>query len=130
MDPATGEVVEDVEQFNLMAGIEQIGITEEGGVGETRDIKLYIKHGTNGLPYECTTGDRIEYKGRTWKVTVVDPEFTSKDSIASCINNRGCSHASFSMRLSSPFPAACPSAVTSFRQFVSRFFWGPNSKKL
>ena len=87
-DPATGEVVEDVEQFNLMAGIEQIGITEEGGVGETRDIKLYIKHGANGLPYECTTGDRIEYKGRTWKVTVVDPEFTSKDSIASYITAR------------------------------------------
>ena len=87
-DPATGEVVENVEQFNLMAGIEQIGITEEGGVGETRDIKLYIKHGINGLPYECTTGDRIEYKGRTWKVTVVDPEFTSKDSIASYITAR------------------------------------------
>ena len=87
-DPATGEVVEDVEQFNLMAGIEQIDISEEGGVGETREIKLYIKHGTNGLPYECTTGDRIEYKNRTWKVTVIDPEFTSKDSIASCITAR------------------------------------------
>ena len=84
-DPVTGEVTEDVEQFNLKAGIEQIGITEEGGVGETRDIKLYIKHGLNGLPYECTTGDRIEYRGRTWKVTTVDPEFTANDSIASSI---------------------------------------------
>ena len=87
-NPATGEVTEDIEQFNLMAGIEQIGINELGGTGETRDIKLYIKHGTNGLPYECTTGDRIEYRGRTWKVTVIEPEFTANDAIASYITAR------------------------------------------
>ena len=87
-DPATGDVTEVVEEYNLKAGIEQIDLTEEGGIGESREIKLYIKHGTNGLPYECTTGDRIEYKGRTWKVTVVDPQFTAKDSIASYITAR------------------------------------------
>jgi len=87
-DPTTGDVTEDIEQFNLKAGIEQIGINELGGTGETRDIKLYIKHGTNGLPYECTTGDRIEYRGRIWKVTVIEPEFTAKDAIASYITAR------------------------------------------
>lgn len=84
-DPATGEVTEDVEQFNIKAGIEQISIQEEGGVAEEREIKLWIDHGSRGMPHEPTTGDRIEYKGRTWKVTGIDPEFVSISSIASCV---------------------------------------------
>lgn len=87
-DPATGDVVETTEEYSINAGIEQIEVTEEGGVGETRLIKLYIEHGTNGMPHEPSTGDRIEYMSRRWKVTQINPEFVSKGSIASYITAR------------------------------------------
>ena len=34
-DPATGNVTEDIEQYNVNAGIEQIELTEEGGTAKS-----------------------------------------------------------------------------------------------
>ena len=84
-DPATGEVVEQTEEYSINAGIEQIELTEEGGTSESRLIKLYIEHSVKGMPHEASTGDRIEYKSRRWKVTQVNPAFVSKGNIASYI---------------------------------------------
>ena len=86
-DPSTGDVTEITEQFNLNAGIEPINLQEEGGVGQTQEIKLYVKHGANGLPHDSTTADRIEYRARVWKVTAVE-QYTALGGIASYITAR------------------------------------------
>ena len=64
-DPSTGEVTETTKDYAINAGIEQVEISEEGGVGETRLIKLYIDHGSTGMPEQPSTGDRILYQSRT-----------------------------------------------------------------
>ena len=82
-DPNTGEVVPDTTQFSINAGILSRGRLEEGGVGESQELRLWIHHGTGGMPHLPTTSDQVEYGGLTWKITSIDPTYSSKDLIAS-----------------------------------------------
>ena len=87
-DPSTGEVTPNTTQFDLNAGVLSRGRTEEGGVGESQEIRLWIHHGTGGLPHLPTTSDQVEYSGLVWKVTSIDPTYSSKGLIASKITAR------------------------------------------
>ena len=87
-DPSTGDVTENIEQFNISAGVLSRGRSEAGGVGESYEIRLWIQHSASGLPHLPTTADTIEYSGSTWKVTTVDPTYSSKALIASKITAR------------------------------------------
>ena len=82
-DPSTGEVVPNTTQFSINAGILSRGRLEEGGVGESQELRLWIHHGTGGMPHLPTTSDQVEYFGLTWKITSVDPTYSSKNLIAS-----------------------------------------------
>lgn len=84
-DPATGTVTPNVTQYDISAGILSQGRTEQGGVGENHELRLWIHHGTGGMPYLPTTSDQVEYFGLVWKVTAVDPTYSSKGLIASKI---------------------------------------------
>ena len=84
-DPATGDVTPNVTQYDISAGILSRGRTEQGGVGEDYELRLWIHHGTGGMPFLPTTADEVEYGGLTWKVTQIDPTYSSKDLIASKI---------------------------------------------
>ena len=84
-DPATGQVTKDTTLYEINAGVLSRGRTEEGGVGETQELRLWIHHGTGGMPHLPTTSDQVEYGGLTWKVVSVDPSYTSKGLIASKI---------------------------------------------
>ena len=72
-DPSTGEVTPNTTQFDLNAGVLSRGRVEQGGVGETQELRLWIHHGTGGLPHLPTTSDQVEYSGLVWKVTSIDP---------------------------------------------------------
>ena len=87
-DPATGEVTQNTTQFDINAGVLSRGRTEEGGVGETQELRLWIHHGTGGMPHLPTTSDQVEYSGLVWKVVSIDPTYTSKGLIASKITAR------------------------------------------
>ena len=87
-DPATGTVVPGTTQFDINAGVLSRGRAEQGGIGETNELRLWIHHGTGGLPHLPTTADQVEYGGLTWKVTTVDPTYSSKGLIASKITAR------------------------------------------
>ncbi len=82
-DPATGEVVQNTEQYSIKAGVLSRGRTEEGGVGETYQLRLWIHHGSAGLPHLPKTGDVVEYDSTRWKVTTIDPTYSSAGLIAS-----------------------------------------------
>ena len=82
-DPSTGDVVQNITEYEVNAGVLSRGRTEEGGVGETQELRLWIHHGTGGMPHLPATGDRVEYSGLPWKVTAVDPTYSSKGLIAS-----------------------------------------------
>lgn len=88
-DPATGDVTQDEEQLTVSAGVLSRGRTEAGGVGEDYELRLWFQHSDTGLPFLPKTGDRIEYDGTVWKVTTVDPTYSSKGLIASKIMARG-----------------------------------------
>ena len=87
-NPATGEVVINSTQYVINAGVLSRGRTEEGGVGESQELRLWIHHGTGGYQYLPTTSDQVEYGGLLWKVTTVDPTYSSKGLIASKITAR------------------------------------------
>ena len=56
---------------------------KQGGAGEAQELRLWIHHGTSGLPHLPTTSDQVEYGGLTWKVTDIDPTYRSNALIAS-----------------------------------------------
>ena len=82
-DPSSGEVTQNTEAYNINAGILSTGRTEEGGVGETRELSLWLDHTATGFPHLPTTADSVEYFGTTWKVTNITPTYQSKGLIAS-----------------------------------------------
>ena len=84
-DPSTGDVTVNSTQYDINAGVLSRGRLEEGGVGESQELRLWIHHGTRGMPHLPTTSDQVEYGGLTWKVTAVDPTYSSKGLIASKI---------------------------------------------
>ena len=87
-DPSTGDVIQNVEQYTIKAGVLSRGRQEAGGVGEDYEIRLWIHHGSSGMPHLPTTGDSIEYDNATWKITSVDPTYSSKGLIASKLTAR------------------------------------------
>ena len=84
-DPSTGTVTPNTTLYEISAGILSQGRTEQGGVGESHELRLWIHHGTGGMPHLPTTSDEVEYGGLTWKVTSIDPTYSSKGLIASKI---------------------------------------------
>ena len=87
-DPSTGDVVENVTQFDIKAGVLSRGRVESGGVGETYELRLWIQHSASGLPHLPTTADSLTYDGTSWKVTSIDPTYSSKGLIASKLTAR------------------------------------------
>ena len=84
-DPASGSVIENVTQLNIKAGVLSRGRTEQGGVGESYELRLWIHHASSGLPQLPTTSDRVVYDSTTWSVVSVDPTYSSAGLIASKI---------------------------------------------
>ena len=84
-DPARGTVVDNVTQINCNAGVLSRGRTEQGGVSESLELRLWIHHATSGMPHLPTTSDRVIYDNTTWQVTSCDPTYSSAGLIASKI---------------------------------------------
>ena len=63
--------------------------SEAGGVGEDYEIRLWIHHGTSGMPELPKTGDVVEYDATQWRVVTVDPTYSSEGLIASKLTCRG-----------------------------------------
>ena len=82
-DPSTGEVTQNTEEFSIKAGVLSRGRSEEGGVGETYELRLWIHHGSTGVPHLPKTGDVVDYDSTRWKVTTIDPTYSSEGLIAS-----------------------------------------------
>ena len=87
-DPATGEVTQNITEHKIPAGVLSRGRAEDGGVGESYELRLWLHHGSGGLPTLPTTADTLEYGGSTWKVTTIDPTYSSKALIASKVTAR------------------------------------------
>ena len=87
-DPSTGDVTPATEIITCKAGVLSRGRTEDGGVGESYQLRLWIHHGTSGMPFLPTTADTIEYDSTVWKVTEIDPTYSSEGLIASRITAR------------------------------------------
>ena len=87
-DPATGDVVDTVTDFDIKAGVLPRERTEAGGTAETYTLSLWIDHSGTGLPHLPTTADSITYDSTKWKVTDFTPTYSSKGLIASKITAR------------------------------------------
>ena len=88
-EPATGTVTPaGTTDYSINAGVLSRGRMEEGGANETYELRLWVHHGAGGLPFVPETGDTVGYDGRVWKVTTVDPTYSSKGLIASKITCR------------------------------------------
>ena len=82
-DPATGEVVQDTTEYSIKAGILSRERTEEGGIGEEYLLNLWLQHSSSGMPHLPTTSDELSYAGTRWRVSTIDPTYSSKGLIAS-----------------------------------------------
>ena len=87
-DPLTGRVTKTEIQHNIKAGVLSRGRTEEGGVGEQYTLLLWIQHSPSGYPKLPKTSDSVIYDGTTWKVTSIDPTYSSAGLIASKLTCR------------------------------------------
>jgi len=84
-DPATGQTTPNVVEYSINAGILSRGRNEAGGVDEQYELRLWIHHGSRGLPVLPKTSDRVLYDSVYWKVYKVDPTYSSDALIASKI---------------------------------------------
>ena len=84
-DPSTGQVTQNGEQYNISAGIISRTRMEEGGVGETYSLTLWIDHSATGMPYLPKTGDEVTYDGTVFKLVEINPTYSSVGLIASKI---------------------------------------------
>ena len=84
-DPATGQTTPNVTEYSINAGILSRGRVEQGGAAEDYELRLWIHHGSRGLPVLPKTSDRVLYDSVYWKVFSVDPTYSSDDLIASKI---------------------------------------------
>jgi len=88
-DPTTGAVVETETDHAIKAGVLNRKRVEEGGVGEQYELALWVQHSATGLSFLPTTADSLTYDGILWRVTAVEPTYSSKALIASKITARG-----------------------------------------
>ena len=84
-DPATGQTIPNVTDYAINAGILSRGRNEGGGVAEDYELRLWVHHGSRGLPVLPKTSDRVLYDNVYWKVVTVDPTYSSDALIASKI---------------------------------------------
>lgn len=87
-DPGTGDVTQNIEDFAIKAGVLSRGRLEEGGVGENYELRLWIDHSVSGLPHLPTTADSLTYDSVEWKVTTIEPTYSSSGLIASKLTAR------------------------------------------
>lgn len=87
-DPETGAVSETETGHTIKAGVLNRKRIEEGGTSETFEIALWVHHGSSGLGFLPTTADSLTYDGLLWRVTAVDPTYSSAGLIASKITAR------------------------------------------
>jgi hypothetical protein len=84
-DPATGQTVPNVVEYDINAGVLSSGLNEGGGTDGEHQLRLWIHHYAAGMPKRSTTADRVLYMEKYWKVVKVDPQYHSKELIASKI---------------------------------------------
>ena len=87
-DAATGDVTETITDYLIKTGVLYTERTEEGGVGETREIYFWLSHDASVFPFMPTTNDTVEYDGTIWKVVQIGPTYQSKSLIASKVTAR------------------------------------------
>ena len=87
-DPTTGTVTGTDTDHAIKAGVLSRKRVEEGGTAETYEISLWVHHDTSGLSFLPTTEDSLTYDGFLWRVTAVDPTYSSASLIASKITAR------------------------------------------
>ena len=87
-DPLSGTVPKVEVQHNIKAGVLSRGRTEEGGVGETYELRLWIQHSASGYTKLPKTSDSVIYDGTTWRITSIDPTYSSAGLIASKLTCR------------------------------------------
>ena len=78
-DPMTGAVTPVGATYNIPAGIEQITRNSGEGAQETVEIKAWIA--ASVLPVEPLTSDELEYSGKRWHCTAVNPQFSADGQI-------------------------------------------------
>lgn len=86
IDPRDGLTVKEYTEHNINAGVLNRKRVEAGGTAETYELLLWVEHKT--LPLLPTTADYVAYDGTTWKVTAVEPSYSSKGLIASKLRVR------------------------------------------
>jgi hypothetical protein len=82
-DPATGLVTATTVDKQIMAGVLSTGRSEQGGVQESHQLRLWVHHGPTGLQIFPLTSDRVLYLGIWWKVTTVEPTYSGQALVAS-----------------------------------------------
>ena len=87
-DPETGVVTGADIDHAVSAGVLSRKRVEEGGPDETYEISVWVDHSATGLAFLPTTADSFTYDGVVWRVTAVDPTYSSKALIASKIKAR------------------------------------------
>ena len=87
-DPTTGTVTGTDTDHAIKAGVLNRTRVEEGGTAETYEISLWVHHGATGLGFLPTTEDSLTYGGVLWRVTAVDPTYSSASLIASKLTAR------------------------------------------
>ena len=81
-DPATGQVTNGETVYNAAGAVTKSGMLSAGTVGKSLYLEAWMD--TAGIDDQfATTDDFIQYNGRKWNITSVDPMY-SGDVLYAC----------------------------------------------
>jgi hypothetical protein len=81
-DPTTRAMTKPSVDHRISAGIVSRSLVEEGGSQQIYELALWVHFGAGGLPVMAKSDDVVLYDGLEWKVTKIDPAYSSKRMIA------------------------------------------------
>ena len=74
-DPMTGDVTGAETVYTAAGAVTKSGMTGDGNVGKTLYLEAWVNTAAIGEQFP-TTDDLVEYNGRKWNVTEVDPQYS------------------------------------------------------
>lgn len=85
-DPATGTIANTETVITAAGAIVQSMRSERTGVEEDQKLEAWIDH--QKVPWPMLPSDRLEYMGKRWKITDIEPTYSGDVFYASKVTAR------------------------------------------
>ena len=85
-DPATGDITSTETVIPAAGAVTKTMRGEQQGVGEDHSLEIWLDHQV--VPFPVLPSDRLDYLGKRWKITDINPTYSGDVVYASKVTAR------------------------------------------